>query len=188
MEFEINRLAGYFLIATPQMPDPRFAQKVIYMCSHDPDEGAMGVVLNHPVAEVTLAALYESMNMPTPGIALPTLFLGGPVELEAVFILHSSDYRSSQFIEITKDIRMSRDPQILQDIACNRGPLKYRFFLGYAGWAAGQLEHELAHEGWLTLPADFEDIFDDSPEKMWEKITSKHGIDMSLFGEITGNA
>lgn len=188
MELTINSLTGYFLIATPQMPDPRFVRKVIYMCSHEPEEGAMGVVLNQPVEDVSLAALYDSMNMPVPDMKLPSIFLGGPVELEAVFILHSSDYHARQYLEIGSKVRMSRDPQILQDIAINKGPQDYRFFLGYSGWGPGQLEYELSQDGWLTLPADYEDIFYIAPEKMWEKITLKHGIDISLFGEVTGKA
>ncbi|MBU4260665.1 MAG: YqgE/AlgH family protein [Proteobacteria bacterium] len=188
MELTINSLTGYFLIATPQMPDPRFARKVIYMCSHELEEGAMGVVLNQPVDDVSLAALYESMNIPVPDMKLPSIFLGGPVEIEAVFILHSSDYPARQYIEINDKVRMSRDPQILQDIAGNKGPQDYRFFLGYSGWGPGQLEYELSQDGWLTLPADYEDIFYIAPEKMWKKITLKHGIDISLFGEVTGKA
>ena len=184
MELTINSLTGFFLIATPQMPDPRFARKVIYMCSHELTEGAMGVVLNQPVEDVSLAALYESMNIPVPDIKLPSIFL----EMEAVFILHSSDYEARQCLEINSEVRMSRDPQILQDIAANRGPRDYRFFLGYSGWGPGQLEYELAQDGWLTLPADYEDIFAIAPESMWEKVTMKHGIDISLFGEVTGKA
>ena len=188
MEVTIKSLAGYFLIATPQMPDPRFARKVIYMCSHAPEQGAMGVVVNHPVEDVSLAALYESMDLPAPDIVLPPLYLGGPVDMEAVFILHSSEYHTHQFLEINKDVHLSRDPQILYDIARRRGPRHYRFLLGYSGWGPGQLEAELARDGWLTLPATYDDIFTIAPEIMWEKITAKHGIDIALFGEITGNA
>lgn len=184
----MDSLAGYFLIATPQMPDPRFARKVIYMCSHGTEDGAMGVVINQPVPEVTLAALYESMNVPAPDRELPSVFFGGPVEVEAVFILHSSEYETKQFLEITPRVRMSRDPIILNDIANGQGPVDYRFFLGYSGWGPGQLEHELIQDGWLTLPGDYDDIFNIPPEEMWEKITLKHGIDISLFGDVTGTA
>ncbi|MFZ5759810.1 MAG: YqgE/AlgH family protein [Thermodesulfobacteriota bacterium] len=184
----MDSLTGYFLIATPQMPDPRFARKVIYLCSHTAEDGAMGLVLNDPIEDVSLAALYESMDMPTPEILLPSLYFGGPVEIEAVFILHSSDYRARQCFPITSQVHLSRDALILRDIAAGRGPHHYRFCLGYSGWAPGQLENELSVDGWLTLPADFEDIFATDPEQMWEKITAKHGIDISIFGEIIGRA
>ncbi len=188
MVLTINSLTGYFLIATPQMPDPRFARKVIYMTSHEPEEGAMGLILNQPIEDVSLAVLYESMHLPVPEVKLPPIFLGGPVELEAVFILHSSDYTARHCHEINAEIHMSRDPQILRDIADCKGPRDYLFFLGYSGWGPGQLEYELAQDGWLTLPADYEDIFSLSHEEMWEKITLKNGIDICLFGDVTGKA
>ncbi|MGM0681845.1 MAG: YqgE/AlgH family protein, partial [Thermodesulfobacteriota bacterium] len=64
----------------------------------------------------------------------------------------------------------------------------YRCFTGYAGWAPGQLEEEMRHEGWLILPASYDDIFKTSPEKMWKQITARHGIDISSFSERTGYA
>ncbi|OKY75280.1 MAG: hypothetical protein BM485_09930 [Desulfobulbaceae bacterium DB1] len=185
---KMDSLTGYFLIATPRMPDPRFARKVIYVCSHTSEGGAMGLVLNDPIEDVTLEALYESMDIPTPDISLPPLFFGGPVEIEAVYILHSSDYRAKEFMVINRQVHLSRDAGILHDIAVGRGPKDYRFCLGYSGWAPGQLENELTDDGWLALPADYEDLFGVSPVRMWEQVTAKHGIDISLFGEITGRA
>ena len=184
----MDSLAGYFLIATSNMPDPRFAKRVIYMCSHEADEGAMGFIVNQPVPEITLAEVFLSMNLPAPDFDLPHVFMGGPVELEAAFFLHSSEYTSSNFIKVNDLVRVSRDPRILKDIAQNKGPKDYRFLLGYAGWAPGQLESELMHEGWLTLPSEYEDLFETPPERMWEKITAKYGIDITLFGDVTGNA
>ncbi|MFH1216239.1 MAG: YqgE/AlgH family protein [Pseudomonadota bacterium] len=170
------------------MPDPRFARKVIYMCNHTSEEGAMGLVLNDPIEDVTLEALYESMDIPVPDISLPPLFFGGPVDIEAVFILHSSEYMAKEFMVINSQIHLSRDAKILHDIAISRGPRDYRFCLGYSGWAPGQLENELSYDGWLALPADYEDIFELDYKRMWEQITAKHGIDISIFGEITGRA
>ncbi len=184
----MDSLAGLFLVATNQMPDPRFGEKIIYICSHNENEGAMGLVMNHPVDGITLHAIYESMKINVPDINFPPVFLGGPVDLDSAFFLHSGEYSPGQFIEITNEIRLSRDPQILRDIAKNKGPRDYRLMLGYSGWAPGQLENELMQDGWLTLPADYEDVFVIQPELMWKNITAKHGIDIRLFGEITGTA
>lgn len=184
----MDSLAGSFLVATNQMPDPRFGEKIIYMCSHNEQEGAMGLVINHPIDAVTLGAIYESMKIDVPDMNFPPVFLGGPVDLDSAFFLHSSEYSPDQYIDITKKIRLSRDPQILRDIAIQKGPKDFRLMLGYSGWAPGQLENELIHDGWLTLPADYEDIFVVPPELMWKKITAKHGIDIRLFGEISGTA
>ena len=75
----LDSLTGFFLIATSQMPDPRFAKKVIYMCRHCAEEGAMGFVINHPVPEITLSEVYLSMNLAAPDMELPHVFMGGPV-------------------------------------------------------------------------------------------------------------
>ena len=184
----MDSLAGSFLVATNQMPDPRFGEKIIYMCSHNENDGAMGLVVNHPIDGITLEAIYNSMKIDVPDIHFPPVFLGGPVDLDAAFFLHSSEYTPAQHIDVTERIRLSRDPQILRDIALFRGPKDYRLMLGYSGWGPGQLENELMQDGWLTLPADYEDIFEVQPELMWKKITAKHGIDIRLFGEITGTA
>ncbi|MCB2184680.1 MAG: YqgE/AlgH family protein [Desulfobulbaceae bacterium] len=184
----MESLAGFFLIATPQMPDPRFAKKVIYICSHDAEGGAMGLVINEQIPDVTLEALYQGTDIPCPDGELPALYFGGPVDVGSVFILHSSDYEAQEVLKITNDIVLSRAPEILEDIAQKRGPRHYRFILGYSGWGPGQLEQELAMDGWLTLPGDYDDIFLIEPHNMWKKITMKHGIDISLFGEITGTA
>jgi putative transcriptional regulator len=184
----LESLAGFFLIATSNMPDPRFAQRVIYMCSHQENEGAMGFIVNQPVPEITLAEVFLSMNLQTPEFELPNVYMGGPVEMDAAFFLHSSEYKSSSYMEVNDIIRVSRDPQILKDIAEKKGPKEYRFLLGYAGWAPGQLESELMHEGWLTLPADRHDLFEIPPDRMWEKITAKYGIDINMFEDVIGTA
>ncbi len=184
----MESLAGFFLISTPQMPDPRFAGKVIYICSHNSRDGAMGLVINEIIPDVTLEALYQNMDMPVPDGQLAPLFYGGPVDINAVYILHSSDYQTTEQLEITPEISLSRDRKILGDIAGDKGPENYLFILGYSGWGPGQLEQELAVDGWLTLPASFDDIFYTDPDKMWKQIAMKYGIDISLFGEITGTA
>lgn len=184
----MESLAGFFLIATSNMPDPRFAKRVIYMCSHSEDEGAMGFIVNQPVPEITLAEVFLNMNMAAPDFDMPNIFMGGPVEIEAAFFLHSAEYHSSSSMDVNERVKVSRDPHILRDIAEGKGPEDYRFLLGYAGWAPGQLESELMHEGWLALPAEYKDLFEIPPEKMWEKITAKYGIDITLFGDVTGTA
>lgn len=184
----MESLTGYFLIATHQMPDPRFAGRVIYICRHDPSEGAMGFIVNQPLADVTLAELYASMDLEVPDFELPNIFVGGPVDVQGIFFLHSSDYETPQYLEVTDSINLSRSSAILEDIAIQKGPRDYRCFIGYSGWAPGQLEEEMRHEGWLILPAEYNDLFKISPERMWKQITARHGIDISNFSEHTGFA
>lgn len=180
-------LQGNFLIATPQMPDPRFREQVIYICAHS-DEGAMGLVVNNPLPDLTLADILRNADLPVPARALPPVYMGGPVELENAFILYSSDYQAATCMEVSGSVHLSRDPKILQDIALGRGPKNYIFLLGYAGWAPGQLENELKVDGWLTLPAEDEVLFHTPDEIKWKKAAQRYGINISLFGDVVGNA
>ncbi|THB77695.1 MAG: YqgE/AlgH family protein [Desulfobulbaceae bacterium] len=183
----IDTLTGSFLISTPHMPDPRFEERVIYICAHS-HEGAMGVAVNKPNEFFTLPEILKSAALPVPEIDLPPVYIGGPVELESAFILYHSNYRTEYQLEVSPTVSLSRETKILEDIAFNRGPEKYLFILGYAGWGPGQLESELLDEGWLTVPADDNVIFDTPNDEKWRTAAMHYGIDISTFGDVTGYA
>lgn len=183
----MDSLQGSFLIATPQMPDPRFAERVIYICLHN-EEGAMGFVINNPLPDITLVDIFRNAEIPVPSRELPSVYLGGPVETTAAFFLFSSDYATSSFIEVSSSIRLSRDPAILYDLSAGNGPKEFIPALGYSGWAPGQLEHELSVDGWLILPAKDEIIFHTPDELKWKKAAQLYGIDIELFGDVVGSA
>ena len=183
----MDSLQGNFLIATPQMPDPRFQEQVIYICSHTDSEGAMGLVVNYPSA-YSLSEIFKSANIDVADSDWPHIYIGGPVEVETAFFLYSSDYFTEQSLTISDDVSMSRNPQILNDIAKGGGPEHYLFVLGYAGWAPGQLESELKVNGWLTLPAEIDILFNTPDDLKWKKAAEKYGIDISLFSDQIGTA
>ncbi len=183
----MQSLQGHFLIATPQMPDTRFQERVIYMCAHS-DEGAMGLTVNHPVPDVTLADIFRSANLSVPDTKLPKVYLGGPVEMDTGFFLFSSEYESANILEVTSTVSLSRDPEILHDIWEGSGPSDFLFALGYAGWAPGQLENELSMNGWLTLPAEDDVLFNTPDELKWKKAAKSYGINIALFGDVIGSA
>lgn len=183
----LETLQGYFLIATPQMPDPRFTGKVIYLCAHN-DDGAMGLVVNEPLAEISLADVFKSAKIPLPQGQLPPLYLGGPVEVASAFFLYSSEYRAPHFLEVSKTVHLSSDPQLLYDLATGQGPKNLLVALGCSGWGPGQLETELSLDGWLILPADDDIIFHTPDRLRWQKAAQRHGIDIALFGDVVGTA
>ena len=182
----MESLQGKFLIATPQMPDPRFKEQVIYICSHN-DQGAMGLIVNHP-SEYSLLEIFKSANLDYYKEDLPPIYIGGPVEVEAAFFLYSSEYVAQYELEISDDVSMSRDPQILHDIAAGIGPQSYIFVLGYSGWGPGQLESELTMNGWLALPARKDILFDTADDEKWKKAAMQFGIDISLYTDEIGTA
>lgn len=181
----IESLTGSFLVSTMQMPDPRFEEQVIYICAHN-KEGAMGLAINKPNPAFTLAEVLKGANLPIPEMALPPVYVGGPVELESAFILYQSDYRTEYQLEVSGTVSISRETKVLEDIAFGRGPQKYLFLLGYTGWGPGQLERELVDDGWLTVPASDSIIFDMNPEEKWKAAAMQYGIDISTYGDVIG--
>lgn len=183
----MESLAGNFLISTPQMPDPRFQEQVIYLCVHN-EEGAMGLVINNPNPEITLLDVLHGSNLNIPEGKLPPVYMGGPVEVEAGFILYENESYDRYSVEVNPGVYLSRDTRLLEDISLGQGPKRFLFLLGYAGWGAGQLETELIDNSWLTVPADIEVLFHTPDELKWKKAAQKFGIEISTFGDVIGYA
>ena len=183
----MESLAGHFLISTPQMPDPRFQQQVIYLCAHN-DDGAMGLVVNNPNPELTLFDVLHGSNMAIPDGPMPPVYMGGPVEIDAGFILFQSEQNDRYSVEVTPGVSLSRDSRLLEDISQGHGPKLFLFMLGYAGWGAGQLESELIDNSWLTVPADLDVLFHTPDDHKWKKAAQKFGVEITTFGDVIGYA
>jgi len=183
----IDSLTGTFLISTPQMPDPRFEEHVIYICAHS-GEGAMGVAINRPHGVFTLPEILQGAQLPIPEVEFPPVYIGGPVELQSAFILFMSDYSTEHQLAISQSVALTRETKVLEDIAYNRGPEHYLFILGYTGWGPGQLEHELVANGWLSVPADDKIIFEMDDNMKWKAAAMQFGIDISIFDDEIGYA
>ena len=183
----MQSLQGYFLISTPKMPDPRFQEKLVYLCAHN-EEGAMGLIVNQPTMEISFADILQSADIQTTQQMFPPVYLGGPVEINSAFFLFSSDYSCQNQLNITENICLSSDPQMLRDVAQGDGPSSYIFALGYAGWGPGQLDYELTENGWLTLPAKEKVLFNTPDEEKWKQAAQLYGIDITTFENIVGNA
>jgi putative transcriptional regulator len=161
-------LTGQLLIAAPTIGDPRFAHTVILMIKHDKD-GALGIVINRPVGEQSIASLLEGTGEDVSGIeGNLRVFAGGPVQPDLGFVVHSAEYRREETIDVDGRVAMTASRQILRDIGHHRGPQKTLFALGYAGWGPGQLEGEMARHDWFTTPAEPKLIFDDDRETLWD--------------------
>ena len=181
-------LTDHFLIAMPTLEDPNFHQAVAYLCEHNA-EGGLGIIINRPT-DVTLGELLEHLEIEpvTAAIAGETVYMGGPVQRERGFVLHSpeGDWDSSLPVSDAISITTSRD--ILAAIAEGKGPDRYLVALGYAGWDAGQLEEELAQNAWLNGPADPAIIFDRDSGERWRAAAALLGVDMTLLSSDAGHA
>jgi putative transcriptional regulator len=171
-------LAGQLLVATPSMTDPRFDRAVILMVKHD-SQGAFGIVINRPVGEHAwseLLGMFGEKDVTVPGKV--RVFVGGPVQLELAFVIHSADYGRPGTVDIDGRVAMTSNREILRDIANNNGPKKSLVAFGYAGWGPGQLEGEMARRVWSTTPADTALIFDEEREKVWDSAYARRGQDL----------
>jgi len=193
---DIGHLGGQFLIAMPGMADPRFKRAVIFMCAHSED-GAMGIIINHRMAGVTFADLLGQLDLSghdkggeiPPQMAAETVYMGGPVETSRGFVLHSPDYYvADAILPVGDDISMTATIDILRDMAKGKGPEKKFIAMGYSGWAPGQLEDELARNGWLHCKADSEIIFDVPVSQRYERSLALLGIDSGFLSDKSGHA
>ena len=182
-------LSGKLLIAMPDMGDPRFAYSVVYMCAHS-DEGAMGLIVNKPQPEIRFSKLLEQLGIErTDKTRDIRVHFGGPVEHARGFVLHTMDYRSETgTLEVDDHVGMTATMDVLEDIARGAGPSTSMLALGYAGWGPGQLESEIAQNGWLTCDARDDILFGRANEHKWTAALKVLGIDPVLLSSTAGRA
>jgi putative transcriptional regulator len=189
-------LDGQLLVAMPTMGDERFARTVIYMCAHSA-EGAMGIVVNKPAADLNFPDLLVQLDIIPDGerIRLPRrvgrmpVLMGGPVETSRGFVLHSPDFFIDQStLPIDEGVCLTATVDILRAIAKGEGPTEAVLALGYAGWSEGQLESEIQANGWLHCPADPGLIFDGALDLKYDIALRKIGIDPAMLSSEAGHA
>ncbi len=189
-------LDGQMLIAMPAMRDERFSRSVIYVCAHS-SEGAMGIVVNQPAANVNFRDLLVQLEVIPAAdlIELPQqadvvkVLKGGPVETGRGFVLHSADFFiENSTLPIDDGICLTATLDILKAIARGKGPESAVLALGYAGWAPGQLETEIQENGWLHCSADAELIFGPDTDGKYEQALKKLGVHLGMLSSEAGHA
>lgn len=185
-------LTNQFLIAMPGMADETFAGTVVYLCEHT-EKGALGLVINKPI-DIKLKNLFEKveLSLDREELAEQPVYFGGPVQTERGFVLHEklgeggSAYSST--MSIPGGLEMTTSKDVLEAMANGAGPKKVLITLGYSGWQAGQLEDELARNGWLNVDADPQVIFDTPIEQRYERALSLLGFDPRMLSQQAGHA
>ena len=181
-------LTGQLIIAMPKMSDPRFSKTVIYMCAHN-SEGAMGLIINKLVDELTFPDLLKQLEIKP---ALPksplNVLLGGPVEQARGFVLHSTEYLQDATLRVSDTVGLTATIDVLRDIAEGNGPKDKILMLGYTGWGPGQLDLEIMENGWLHVEADDALVFGDKLTNKWEMAIKKIGIDPQMLSDKYGHA
>lgn len=184
----MSSLEGQLLIAMPGMLDPNFSETVAFVFKHD-ENGAIGIVVNR-ASDMTLGEVCRQLEFETdlgPEGELPVMS-GGPVQPEAGFVLHESDRAFESTIDPGAPIKVTVSRDILEAIARGAGPKPALVALGYAGWAAGQLEAEIAGNAWLQVPADPAILFSTPIGDRWRAAAALIGVDIRQVTSYGGNA
>jgi putative transcriptional regulator len=185
---EAINLTHHFLIAMPSMVDPHFAKTLTFICEHN-DKGALGLVVNRPT-EMTLQALLEQVSIPFGSEQFKSvpIHFGGPVQVDRGFVLHMPLGQWQSTLAVSPDVGLTTSKDILQALARGEGPRQLLVTLGYAGWAPGQLEQELAQNAWLTVQAKAEVIFELPAEDRLPAAMGLLGIDFASLSDHAGHA
>ena len=182
-------LTGQLLLAMPQMVDERFARSVVYICAHSGEAGAMGLVINKLLGSLTMGELFAQFDIsPSGGVSSRPVHYGGPVEAGRGFVLHTADYNEDATLVVNDNIALTATLDVLRAIGQGRGPRRSLFALGYAGWAPGQLDAEIQANGWLSVAADDDIVFDPDQDGKWRRALAKLGIDLSMLSTDAGHA
>ena len=186
-------LTNQFLIAMPGMADGNFAGAVVYLCEHT-EKGALGLVINKPI-DIKLKKLFEKveLSLTRDDLADEPVYYGGPVQTERGFVLHERQSDEARPYSSTLSIPggsldMTTSKDVLEALSNGAGPKKILVTLGYSGWGAGQLEDELGRNGWLTVDARPEVIFDTPIEQRYERALSLLGFDPRMLSQEAGHA
>lgn len=167
---------GKLLISEPFMSDHQFRRTVVLLVEHN-EEGSVGFVLNRPIS-AKLPELMEGI----PNIDSP-IFLGGPVEQDTLHFIHRWETEIFGTKMIAEELYWGGDfAEITQKLALGIiSPKDILFFVGYAGWSAGQLDEEIAQKSWIVAPLEVELLFQNQPENLWRNVLKSLGKEFQVM-------
>lgn len=189
MSNNFSSLAGKMLIAMPYaMEGSVFHESMIYVIQHT-KEGAIGLIFNRSIKNIPSDELSKKIQT---SLTLPEIdmevHIGGPVEVERGFFLHSMDYNKNLLYKSADgQLGVTSNTDIVADINDGKGPKNAVFILGYTGWGEGQLEFEIENNLWIITEADKEIIFADNLPIKWTAALATIGINVNEFVPHIGN-
>jgi len=163
---------GKILVARRHMADPSFAQTVILLVQHD-EKGTVGLIVNRPT-KIPLSRLTKEFE----GVKdrSDPLYLGGPMERSGVMALVRSRAKPEDAKAVFADVYMISVKETLEKAIAAATSSRLHLYLGYAGWAAGQLEWELGMDAWDVLPPNAGMVFDPHPETLWNRLVERENL------------
>lgn len=183
MNGDVPTLAPVLLVSMPQMADPNFSRAVVLLAEYGP-HGAFGLVVNRRMAEPAA----DVVRVEPPIAISPDVYLhvGGPVEPTRAWVLLSDGARDADAMEVSDGVYLSTSPDLIRETLGTSPDASARIVVGYAGWAAGQLDVELAESAWLMAPVQPDLIFDVPLASMWETAIRRLGAEPSTLQGSSG--
>lgn len=171
--------AGRLLIADPSLEGGEFRKSIVLLADHS-EEGSMGVIINNQtdIPLSTAVKGFKDFDM--------DLFFGGPVETDTIFFLHTLGSEIPGTIPVGHGLFWGGESGFVRDLI-NHGlvkPDQIRFFLGYSGWAPGQLQEELDRDSWIVYNTSIVDILSPSPEEMWPAAMKAMGRNYAIWSTL----
>jgi putative transcriptional regulator len=183
-------LSGQLLLSMPGIGDPRFERVVIAMCLHD-EEGAFGLVCNREVDGLSVPDLMRQLDIDPGETPERPVMMGGPVDPQRGFVLHSGDYQGQGTISVSNGQLgwgLTSTLDVLKDIAAGKGPQRWLAAIGYTGWGAGQLDSEMTRHGWQAAPGDDRIVFETPLAERWPAAFAGLGVQVGQLSAQAGRA
>jgi putative transcriptional regulator len=160
---------GKLLVASEKLSDPAFAQSVVLIVSRDSDHGTLGLMINHRT-DIPFSKIFSNNK----SAGNDPVYIGGPVELTLVQALVRSSSRIGKAVRVIEDVYNTSDKDAIEKgINSRADPSKFRLYLGYAGWAPGQLESEMRLGAWSVMNGSAGIVFDTHPDSLWSRLNSR---------------
>jgi putative transcriptional regulator len=159
---------GKLLIASEKLGDPTFAESVIVIVNRDSDRGTVGLMVNRRT-NVPLSRLFSKRK----DVSDDPVYIGGPVDLTLVQVLLRSSSRIEKATHVIADVYSTEDKNTIEKYISHSNPFRFHLYLGYAGWAPGQLEAEIRLGAWSVMDASPGIIFDSHPDSLWIRLNAR---------------
>lgn len=183
---DLPYFTGKLLLALPSIGDPRFDHAIIALVSHDAD-GAMGIAIGQ-VGDFAVSEILDQADVPGAISPDPWVLIGGPVDTQRGFVVHSRDWGGQGTIDVAGKFAVSGSLDVLRAISTGKGPARWLLAMGYAGWGPGQLEGEIAADAWHVTDLDEDILFELAPESRWRATMARDGIDPARIAVRGGRA
>ncbi|OQY05543.1 MAG: hypothetical protein B6I22_07260 [Desulfobacteraceae bacterium 4572_123] len=181
-------LKGEMILAMPGMTDPNFSRTVTCLFEHT-GQGAVGGIVNRVHPFLSAKSIFEELKIDCgPTAETIPIYMGGPVHMGEIFILHGPPFEWQGCLKVTPGYGMSNTLDILKSIATGKGPEIFIIMLGCAGWGPGQLESEIRDNTWLTCPFSESIVFELPSASRWKAAMKSIGVDPALLSGTAGNA